>query len=108
MRTVGVAGPHPGRSDSPSLRPGAHENRDVVCSSPGYSQVFPILASFELQRVLRVTYRAVSEEIFASGRFFLRITGVLRRYQRIPTRAADGTTFPATNYGSEIRVVVSP
>ena len=31
-----------------------------------------------------------------------------RCYQRIPTRAADGTTFPATNYGSEIRVVVSP
>ena len=31
-----------------------------------------------------------------------------RCYQRIPPRAADGTTFPATNYGSEIRVVVSP
>ena len=80
MRTVGVAGAHPGRSDSPSLRPGAHEDRDVDCASPGYSQVFPILASFEL--ATRVTYRAVSEEIFASGRFFLRITGVLRRYGR--------------------------
>ena len=54
MRTVGVAGPHPGRSDSPSLRPGAHEDRDVDCASPGYSQVFPILASFELQRVLPI------------------------------------------------------
>ena len=31
-----------------------------------------------------------------------------RCYQRIPTRAADGTTFPATNHGLETRVVVSP
>ena len=37
------------------------------------------------------------------------VTRSFRRcYQRIPPRAADGTTFPATNYGSEIRVIVSP